>query len=416
MTPFTLDYLARLETWALMAVLLQGALVYLSWSAWERATRASAAAQRHRLACLHFAALVVLPALTLAILHGSVQLSVADLVNGGPSDSARPAGMLGPFLAGYHWILKLAVPTALVWAAGAAAIGAWLALGGYRLGRLRTRPAAVELIEDVRRLASRWKTPPSAEVREADVDAPQVIGLRRPVLLVPRHFTERLAPAEREAVLLHELAHVARGDFGWNLLQRLMLAALWFHPAAWLLHARLRREREIRCDAVALGQGASPAGLARALVRLAEERARPRLAMGLSNWGDLSVRLRRLVRSGEGEPSGRSARLAAAMASAACVLTLGAGQLGLADPSIRDAYLASAFGPTISIDARDPAGAFSLHVRHGRVVAATVGQTPLPATHIVQHGERVVLIGPARQPVVAFTVSPQGRIRWMPRL
>ncbi len=405
MTPFTIDYLARLWTWGLGAALLQGGLVWLSWSAWERSSRASGASERHRLACLHFAALIALPVLTLL----GLQWRVADLVY------ARGCGCSGPSIAlfaRYGGLLSLAPAAAAVWAVGAAAMAAWLLVGGHRLGRLQTRPAPAATTAEVRRLAARWRTPPSAEVLEADVEAPQVIGLVRPALILPRGFAERLAPAEREAVLLHELAHVARGDFAWNLLQRLVLALLWFHPAAWRLYARLRREREMRCDALAIGRGASPAGLARALVRLAEERSRPRLAMALADRSELSARLRRLLGSNRDARPGRVARTAALAATAVCLLTLAAGRLAEADPDIRDAYVASAFGPVISIDARDHAGAFSLRIRHGRVLSASVGQRP---AQVVQSGGRVVLIGEPRERPLMLTVAPNGRVRWSGR-
>ena len=70
MNAFTAEYLARLELWGLLASLAQGALVLLSWHAWQRA--ALGASVRHRLACAHFAALGVLPALTLVILQATV--------------------------------------------------------------------------------------------------------------------------------------------------------------------------------------------------------------------------------------------------------------------------------------------------------------------------------------------------------
>lgn len=404
MSAFTLDYLARLATWAWLAALLQGGLVWLSWKVWERSTRASAARFRHRLACLHLAALVVLPALTLAVF----QWSVDGMVYTVRCDGACAAGA-NPLTEGYRRLLALAAPAVVIWAAGAAAMSVRLVLGVGALSRLTTAPPPAPMVEAVRDLVSAWRGCPSLQVREADLDGPQVIGFWRPRLLVPRRFTERLSPEERQAVLLHELAHAARRDFGWNLLQRLVLAALWFHPAAWSLCRHLRREREVRCDALAVDRGASPGALARALVRLAEDRSATGLAMALTSRSDLSVRLHRLLDAGAGRPETPLIRSTALLVSALCLLTLAAGRLVEADPSIRDAYVASAFGPTLSLEARDRAGSFAVQVRHGRVVAALVGRRP---AQVLQRGGRVVLIGAARQPVVALTVSPQGEIRW----
>jgi hypothetical protein len=241
------------------------------------------------------------------------------------------------------------------------------------------------------------------------------MGVRRPVLVLPRGLDARLTSDELDAVLLHELAHIERGDFGWNLAQSLLLAILWFHPAAWMLHARLRREREVRCDALATRRGAAPTVLARALVRLAETHAAPPLAMALTGRTDLRVRLERLLAPESDRPASARHLGPAIAATGLCLLALGAGRLALLDPSIRDSYVASAFGPTISIEAQDPAGRFAVKVRQGRVVAATLGRDPVPSTRILQNGGRVILIGGSRQPVVALTVSPRGFIFWNAR-
>lgn len=413
MSDFTADYLARLGTWAVLAAGLEGGLVWLSWIAWARATRAARPELRHRLACLHFAALGLLPIFTLAILQSSVQASVSAMAHASRCDCARPTGL---WLGVYAAARRLAWPAALIWAAGAAVGGAWLALGVWGLRRVRGRPASSSTVEEVGRLALRWPIRAAPEVREADVDAPQVIGLRRPVLLLPLRFAETLAPAEREAVLLHELAHVARADFGWNLAQRLTLALLWPHPVAWLLYRRLRREREIRCDALAIGRGATAAALGRALLRLAQDRtSQAGLSMALSDRSDLPARLRRLAAPADKPAKGHELRLAALAASAACILALGLGRLGLVDPMIGAAYVASAFGPTVSIAAHDRAGTFSLDIRHGRVIAASLGTSRLPANRIRQQGRRVVLIGPALEQAVSLTVSPDGEVRWSGR-
>jgi BlaR1 peptidase M56 len=235
------------------------------------------------------------------------------------------------------------------------------------------------------------------------------------VLLAPRGLSADLPRAERDAVLLHELAHVRRSDFAWNLVQRLVLAVLWFHPAAWAIYARLAREREASCDALAVRHGAAPSDLARALVRLAAGRTSPRLAMGLSSPGELTARVERLLGVERPTAPANGRRALAAAASAACLLALGAGRLGVADPVMGELYTASAFGPTISIAAQDPAGAFALRVRQGRVVAASIDARPLPADGIRQDGAHVILVGHRREPLLALTVTPQGRISWQPR-
>jgi hypothetical protein len=254
------------------------------------------------------------------------------------------------------------------------------------------------------------------------VASPQVAGWRRPWLLVPHRLADTLAPDELDAVLLHELAHVRRNDLRWNLLQRCLLSLLWFHPVAWRLQADLARERERCADALAVRHGASPAALARALVKLAEAatqaptRPVPRLALAVSRGDGLVERVRALV---DGEVQAASARTSArrwravALASSmACVLALAAGRAATIDPSLGDFYMASAFGPTLAIQAHDAAGPFALRVRQGRVIEASVRDRPVA---VRQEGSRVTLTDAAQAPLLELTVTPQGRVQWEAR-
>jgi beta-lactamase regulating signal transducer with metallopeptidase domain len=85
-----------------------------------------------------------------------------------------------------------------------------------------------------------------ALLSSADVPEPMSWGLRRPVILLDR---ETVACDEQaEAVLGHEMAHVARGDWLALLLGRLMLALFWYNPLAWLLNRRMLEEAEGAAD------------------------------------------------------------------------------------------------------------------------------------------------------------------------
>lgn len=408
MNAFTLAYLARVEVWGLAAALLQGLMLLMSWRAWARATASSGPVLRHRLAGAHFAALLLAPIATVVVLHGTVAQAGA----GAPSG---PGGRAPLWIAGHAGMAWLAVILAGLWSAGAAVMLLRLGLEARRLARLPRRPAPAALAGTVRRLAAAAGVA-VPDVRLADIAAPQVVGARRAILLVPRDLMDHLPPAERDAVLLHELAHVRRGDFACNLVQRLVLALLWFQPAAWALYAELAREREACCDALAVRHGATASGLARALVRLAEGRGRAGLAMAISGTSDLGVRVRRLLGVDPAARASASAWLGAVAASALCLAALAAGRLGPLDPALGELCAASVFGPTISIAAHDPAGTFALRVRQGRVIAAAVDRRPLPRARILQVGDRVTLVGARREPILALTVSPQGRIRWEPRV
>ena len=59
---------------------------------------------------------------------------------------------------------------------------------------------------------------------------------------------ERMNPETQEAILCHELIHVRRKDWTFTVLEEVILAALWFHPAAWWLVSQIRLAREQMVD------------------------------------------------------------------------------------------------------------------------------------------------------------------------
>jgi len=408
MNGFTIAYLARLEAWGVMALAVQGVLVLLSWHAWRRALTGPRA--RHRLAALHLVALATLPLLTLAVLQATVSSGAETPPRGQPLVALSPASQDA------RTVLALAVAAA--WLLGVAAMLLRLAREARALARVRdaSAPAPARVRAALRRSLRCGLVDAAPDVRAAAVAGPQVTGWWRASLLVPHRVAERLAPAELDAVLLHELAHVRRADLRWNLLQRLLLALLWFHPVAWRLQADVARERERCCDALAVRHGASAAALARALVKLAESAARPqsqaRLVLAVSRSDGLVERVRALVEpASDAAPARRHAVVALGL-STACGLALVAGRAAPVDPSLADFYMASAFGPTVDIQARDAAGPFALRVRQGRVLEASVRDQPV---HVLQQGQRVTLTDAGQAPLLVLTVTPQGRVQWASR-
>lgn len=401
MSAFTAEYLSHLELWGMFAWLVQGALIFGSWRAWRLVTEV--ASVRHRIACAHFAALALLPVLTLAIVQATVSQAAAQPPHGAPE--ALPAAFEGSRA-------DLCIVLALVWAGGVAVMLWRLAREARALARLPHATAPAPVRAALRAAAGARLVASLPDIHEAGVRSPQVTGWRRPQLLVPSGLPALLDAAELHAVLLHELAHVRRGDLRWNLLLRLVLALLWFHPVAWALHASIARERERCCDALAVRHGARPVALARALVKLAEAGARPTLAMAMSHGGALVERVQDLFEPPKAGMAWRGRGGWAATISLACVLALGAGRLAPADPALGELYLASAFGPTIAIQAHDGAGPFALWVRQGRVIQARVRDRPVG---IVQQGDRVTLTDATRAPLLQLRVTPQGHVMWEPR-
>ena len=77
---------------------------------------------------------------------------------------------------------------------------------------------------------------------------PGVFGIFRPVLLLPEGITERLTPAQLEAVIEHELCHLRRRDNLTATIHMVVEAVFWFHPLVWWIRERLVEERERACD------------------------------------------------------------------------------------------------------------------------------------------------------------------------
>jgi protocatechuate 3,4-dioxygenase beta subunit len=89
---------------------------------------------------------------------------------------------------------------------------------------------------------------PVALAVSGQVTVPIVIGWFRPMVILPGTLADRSDRAVVEGVLLHELAHVRRGDYAWNLLLRLTQALYWFHPLIWAAGRLVTVERERACD------------------------------------------------------------------------------------------------------------------------------------------------------------------------
>src|SRR3984957_11968300 len=152
-----------------------------------------------------------------------------------------------------HW-----VPLAIfgVWLCGFAAIAVTLIRGWIGIR------AAV-------RASSPLEIPAPVEIRSSPgLLEPGVVGLFRPVLLLPKGIVDRLTPSQLEAVLAHELCHVRRRDNLFASIHMLVEAAFWFHPVVWWIGARMVEERERACDEAVLSLGSEPRIYADAIVNV----------------------------------------------------------------------------------------------------------------------------------------------------
>jgi len=107
---------------------------------------------------------------------------------------------------------------------------------------------------------------------------PAVVGILRPVLLLPRGIEQRLTPEQVLTVLAHERCHVVWRDNLAAALHMLVEALFWFHPLIWWLGKRLVDERERACDERVLADGHPPENYAEGILRVCEHYLESRLA------------------------------------------------------------------------------------------------------------------------------------------
>jgi beta-lactamase regulating signal transducer with metallopeptidase domain len=156
---------------------------------------------------------------------------------------------------------------------GAILFVAWIAIVGWGLARLavayrhaillRARSVRSEdqpLLAELARLSrsAGLSQPPELRVVEG-TGSPLIVGIWRPVLVLPKATLSSLDAAERTLVLGHELAHAARRDLAWSALAAACRILFWFHPLVWLSERRLALAQEIAADEFAMTLQRQPA-------------------------------------------------------------------------------------------------------------------------------------------------------------
>jgi beta-lactamase regulating signal transducer with metallopeptidase domain len=175
-----------------------------------------------------------------------------------------------------------------LWLLGAPLTFAYLATG--LLGAERLRQTARLLADDdsmtqvCRELAERLRIGPVALGISHRVRGPVLMGVARPLILLPASALTGWTAEQLEMVLMHELAHVRRWDNLVNLLQRVVESLFFFHPAVWIVSHWVRREREHCCDELVVRQTGQPQMYVETLAALAlNELTRGRLSASLQH-------------------------------------------------------------------------------------------------------------------------------------
>src|SRR6185295_3242728 len=127
---------------------------------------------------------------------------------------------------------------------------------------------------------------------------PGIVGILRPLLLLPKGLTDRLTPEQFDAVLTHELCHVRRRDNLMAAIHMVVEALFWFHPMVWWIEYRLVEERERACDDEVLHRGSDPQAYAEGILSVCKFYKESALVCvsGVSG-SDLKKRIEDIMRS-----------------------------------------------------------------------------------------------------------------------
>jgi TonB family protein len=319
-----------LEFALLAEMAVKGSVVLAAAAAAAFLMRRRSAAARHLVWTAGFAALLALPFLTATLpalrlpaasdgptaffqvfasartASASVPPATADFAPGGGSVGAVP--------------LDLRWWSAAIWAAGASIglIQMLLACGAVARLRRRARPIESDLAGSV-------------EVLESDREAmPMTFGVFRPVVLLPAGASQ-WRPERLRVVLLHELAHVRRGDVATHLMARTALALYWWNPLAWFAWREFLKERERATDDLVLDAGARASEYATHLLEVARTfqpaPATAWAALSMARRSQLEGRLVAILDSGVSRRAwGRRAQAAAAAIAVAAIAPFAAMQ------------------------------------------------------------------------------------------
>jgi beta-lactamase regulating signal transducer with metallopeptidase domain len=169
------------------------------------------------------------------------------------------------------WALDIFVLWGVI--AGAALLRIGIGLWQVRKVRQSCRPVDVTTLDPVlqKTLAEFHSIRPVTLCVSDSIRVPTAIGFFKPVVVIPAWAMQELSADDLKVILLHELAHLRRWDDCTNLVQKVLRAVLFFHPAVWWIENRLSLEREMACDDLVLAQTANPRAYAHCLISVAEK-------------------------------------------------------------------------------------------------------------------------------------------------
>jgi TonB family protein len=323
-------------------VAIKGTVVLAAACLVTLAMRNRSAASRHLVWTACAAALIALPLLSIALpalrlpaagafLPGDPGLVFRSTVTALPGAGAHATPpSRGPVPAA-----RAAAPARdwrtavlVVWALGALAVLVQMLVACLALRRLSRAARPYPEARQAALLANTLGIQSPVRVLETASGMPMTFGLLHPTICLPA-ASAQWSDARRRIVLLHELAHVRRGDAATHLMARVAVAMNWWNPLAWTAWHEFLKERERAADDLVLTAGAGQSEYAGHLLEVARTMqsapSTAAAAIAMARPSQLEGRLLAILADGiNRRQPGRGAALIAAAVAVAIVLPLAA--------------------------------------------------------------------------------------------
>jgi TonB family protein len=169
---------------------------------------------------------------------GSLRLLTQSTASAAISQGARPFVPFG---------LDAGTMVMLIVGAGIAARLMWLGAGLIRLRSIVGRASSDDSLAPISDELTRSLGVTAAVTISDDLEGPATVGVRRPLVLLPRRVLQ-MPPAVQRAIICHELVHVQRRDWLQTIAEEVWRSLLWFHPHARVIAAKLSLAREMVVD------------------------------------------------------------------------------------------------------------------------------------------------------------------------
>ena len=278
----------------------QGVLIGLLYGCVRFALKGQSAGARYNWAVMSLLLLALTPLLTFAWLLNSPGASAAsslaimsESLQAGAMSAAAPTGLTLSLL--LPWIVG-------IWLCGVILMTARLGAGWWYVGQLRRRADYAipqEIQDQLERLARRLNLSGQVGVAlSSQIAGPMLVGLLKPLILLPTGMINGLSVRQVEMVLAHELSHLQRADHLVNFFQNIVETLLFYHPVVRWISNEIRAERELVSDEQAARLTGDRVGYAETLLELEKVRGdRLPLAIGMADH-QLLTRVRYLLAPG----------------------------------------------------------------------------------------------------------------------